>query len=151
MVLSEYRTLKGHTIHVITFFDRGETCVFVLPNSVVRHEPIHDLAYWYPGGKRPDEVKEMKPHGGNGCGKFNVFSDDMDGWLRVHTDLKGTVPNDLACTCRSRSPNWFRERPTFRLRSVVPISRDGNTVELHAWFDAHMFPPTSASPPPVQH
>ena len=26
------------------------------------------------------------------------------------------------------------------LRCVVPIQREGDTVELHAWYDAHLFP-----------
>ena len=26
-----------------------------------------------------------------------------------------------------------------RLLCVVPISKDGNTVELHAWYEQHLF------------
>ena len=33
---------------------------------------------------------------GNGSGKFHIQVDDLGGWLRVHTDLKGTIPDDLA-------------------------------------------------------
>jgi hypothetical protein len=29
------------------------------------------------------------------------------------------------------------------MRCIVPIQKNGDTVELHAWFDAHVFP----SPP----
>ena len=54
-VLSKYRTLLGHEIHVVTVFQPNETCVFVPPNSVIPHEPLPDLACWYPGGKRPKE------------------------------------------------------------------------------------------------
>lgn len=35
---------------------------------------------------------------------------------------------------------WFRHWPHLRMRCVVPVQRDGNTVELHAWYDAHLFP-----------
>jgi hypothetical protein len=35
--------------------------------------------------------------------------------------------------------DWFRQRPHFHLRCVAPIQKDGNTVELHAWYDAHLF------------
>jgi hypothetical protein len=92
----------------------------------------------------------MKSQGGNGSGKFNVHSDDMGGWVRVHTDLKGTVPADLGHYLSLALTDWFRQRPQLRMRCVVPINRDGNTVELHAWFDAHTFPPTPSSQPPVK-
>jgi hypothetical protein len=45
---------------------------------------------------------------------------------------------------------WFRPRPQLRLTCVVPINRDGTTVELHAWYECHVFPPTAEAPRPVQ-
>ena len=140
MILSRYRTLFGQDLHVITFLDRQETCVFVPPNSVVKHELLPDMACWYPGGERP-EGEPMKPQGGNGSGKFNVHSDDMGGWVRVHTDMKGTIPADLGLYLSLTLTEWFRQRPQLRMRCVVPITREGHTVELHAWFDCHTFPP----------
>ncbi len=38
---------------------------------------------------------------------------------------------------------WMRERPHLRLRFAVPINRDGDTVELHAWYDQVLFPDLS--------
>jgi hypothetical protein len=35
------------------------------------------------------------------------------------------------------------------MRCVVPIHRDGNTVELHAWYDAHVSPPRSRGRNPL--
>jgi hypothetical protein len=31
---------------------------------------------------------------------------------------------------------------------VVPITRDGNTVELHAWYEQHLFPDISPQQQP---
>jgi hypothetical protein len=89
-------------------------------------------------------------HGGNGngSGKFNVHSVDMGGWVRVHTDPLANVPPDLGLFLSSALSDWFRARPQLRMRCVVPISRDGNTVELHAWFECHVFPPTALAPTP---
>lgn len=46
MVLSRYKTLRGHEIFVATFFERGETVLFCPPNSVVRYVPLPDLTIW---------------------------------------------------------------------------------------------------------
>jgi hypothetical protein len=42
-------------------------------------------------------------------------------------------------TFRLGTAHWFRENAHLRLLCVVPISRDGNTVELHAWYERHLF------------
>ena len=80
-----------------------------------------------------------KPHG-NGSGKFNIHQEEMGGWVRVFTDQQATVPGDLAVYLSQTLSDWFRQRPELRMRCVVPIQRDGDTVELHAWYDAHLFP-----------
>ena len=38
---------------------------------------------------------------------------------------------------------WFRDRPHLRVRFVVPVNRDCDTVELHAWYDQMLFPDIS--------
>jgi hypothetical protein len=35
---------------------------------------------------------------------------------------------------------WLREHHHLRLICVVPITRDGNTIELHGWYEQHDFP-----------
>lgn len=151
LVLSKFRTLRGHEIHVITFLNpnRNETCVFVPPSSGIRHESIPDLACWYPGGIRPGD-EAMKPQGGNGSGKFNIHTDDMGGWVRVYTDPTAHVPDDFGMFLLSALADWLRQRPQLAMRCVVPINRNGNTVELHAWFECHVFPPTAIAPSAVR-
>jgi hypothetical protein len=46
MILSQYHTLRGHEVLVITFLDRGETFLCCPPNSVVKYVPLPDLAMW---------------------------------------------------------------------------------------------------------
>jgi hypothetical protein len=81
-----------------------------------------------------------KPGDGNGSGKFNIHQEDMGGWVRVFTDKLAVLPDDLAIYLSQALSDWFRQRPHLRMRCVVPIQRDGNTTELHAWYDAHLFP-----------
>jgi hypothetical protein len=90
----------------------------------------------------------MKPKsGGNGLGKFGVHHVDMGGWVRVFSDPTATVPADFPVYLSQTLSNWFRERPHLRLRCVAPIQRSGDTVELHAWYDAHLFPPRKGPKP----
>jgi hypothetical protein len=37
MVMSNYRTLRGLSLLVVTFFAKGETVMFCPPNTVVKH------------------------------------------------------------------------------------------------------------------
>jgi hypothetical protein len=91
----------------------------------------------------------MKHHtSGNGSGQFNVHSQDMGGWVRVYTDKLASIPEDLGLYLSLTLADWFRQNPVLALRFVVPVCRDGTTVELHAWYDAHVFPPSIASPQP---
>lgn len=53
MVMSRYRTLRGHEIIVMTSFSKGETYLFCPPETVVKHvigtyDPV--------GDRRPEEV-----------------------------------------------------------------------------------------------
>jgi hypothetical protein len=34
---------------------------------------------------------------------------------------------------------WFRQRPNLRMRCIVPVSKNGDTIELHAWYEMHVF------------
>lgn len=79
-----------------------------------------------------------RPHG-NGSGKFEIGQHDMGGWVRICAGRQN-LPEDLPVYLSQALSDWFRQRPHLHMRCVVPIQRDGNTVELHAWYDAHLFP-----------
>jgi hypothetical protein len=73
----------------------------------------------------------------------------MGGWVRIcagHQEL----PDDLAVYLSQALSHWFRQRPQLHMRCVVPIQKDGNTVELHAWYDAHLFPALQGPEPESQ-
>jgi hypothetical protein len=79
-----------------------------------------------------------KPQG-NGSGKIDIGQLDMGGWVRVCAGSQ-ELPADIGVYLSQALTEWFRQRPHLRMRCVVPISREGMTVELHAWYDAHLFP-----------
>jgi hypothetical protein len=89
----------------------------------------------------------MKRQGGNGSGKFDIRIDDLGGWVRAFPSRNYDLPDDLPAYLSLTLTNWLRERPQYRLRTVVPITKEGNTVELHAWFDVHVLPPPQRPKP----
>ena len=75
----------------------------------------------------------------NGSGKVEIGNIDMGGWVRTVAG-NHDLPQDLALYLSQSLSDWFRQRPQLQMRCVVPICKDGTTVELHAWYDAHVFP-----------
>jgi hypothetical protein len=84
---------------------------------------------------------------GNGSGKFNAHTQDMGGWLRVFADATASVPENLPVFLSHALTEWFRQRPQLRMRNVVPVTRNGDVVELHCWFDMQVFPDLSGQTP----
>lgn len=82
----------------------------------------------------------MKQPHGNGSGKTNVHIEDMSGWVRVFTDKQAYLPEEFGFYMSHALTEWFRQHPHLLLRTIVPVVRDGNTVELHAWYSQHTFP-----------
>jgi hypothetical protein len=88
---------------------------------------------------------------GNGSGKVEIGQADMGGWVRVFAGKAEDAGRaDLGVYLSQSLSEWFRQRPQLRLKCVVPISRDGTTVELHAWYEVHLLPPTALAPQPTE-
>jgi hypothetical protein len=87
----------------------------------------------------------MRRPSGNGETKFSIGQADMGGWVRVFLE-SGHPPDDLPIFLSQSLTEWFRMRSHLHLKCIIPICRDGNTVELNAWYEAHLFPPTAEAP-----
>jgi hypothetical protein len=83
----------------------------------------------------------MNQGSGNGSGEFNIDQADMGGWVRVFPSRLSDLPDDLPALLSRTLAEWFRRRPELRLKCILPVSRCGETVELHAWYDRHGFSP----------
>jgi len=79
--------------------------------------------------------------------RFEILTTDMGGWVRVylgHGEPTGEVAVFLSRTLAA----WSRKHPHLRLRCVVPISSNGDTSELHAWYEQTVFPDLSQTEVP---
>ena len=83
------------------------------------------------------------PEHGNGSGKFDIGVHDMGGWVRVIAGQTASHDEDLGFYLSHGLSLWLRGHPELHLSSVVPINRDGKTVELHGWYVQHLFADTS--------
>ena len=66
--------------------------------------------------------------------RFTISITDMGGWVRVYLE-RGEPVGEVALFLSRTLAGWIRDRPHLRLRFVVPISSNGDTSELHAWYD----------------
>ncbi len=82
---------------------------------------------------------------GNGSGKFEIGAHDMGGWVRIIPGKSADITSDLPGFLAHRLGEWLREHPQLRLLCVVPITREGATVELQAWYEQHLFPDKSSA------
>jgi hypothetical protein len=83
----------------------------------------------------------MKPPIGNGSGKFEINAMDMCGWVRVSCSNLSHAPDDLPIYLSHSLADWFRSCPNYLLQFVVPMIKDGKTVELHGFYLLHLVPP----------
>jgi len=73
-----------------------------------------------------------------GTPRIGVNQLGMGGWVRVYLG-QGDPGGEVACYLSHALNGWFRERPHLRLRFVLPVTRNGHTVELHAWYEQVWF------------
>ena len=91
----------------------------------------------------PSRVRTMQPDPApkpDGRGQFIISTSDMGGWVRIFPDRSDDLPPDLPVFLSQALSDWFRQRPQRTLQTVVPVVKDGRTIELHAWYLAHVFP-----------
>lgn len=74
--------------------------------------------------------------------RFEIIQKDMGGWVRVYLG-RGEPTGEVAPYLSHSLTEWIRKNPQIRVRIIVPINRDGDTVELHAWYDQVIFPDAS--------
>lgn len=77
---------------------------------------------------------------GNGSTKIEVHQQEMGGWVRIYMDPQAPRPPDLPIFLSHALTDYFRQRPHLTMRTIQSVTVEGNTVELHAWYDLHVFP-----------
>lgn len=74
---------------------------------------------------------------GNGTGKVNIQLADLGGWVRVFPEserMADDFPGDLALVLGKSLNSWLQENPRVRVQFAFPITRNGRTYELYAWY-----------------
>ncbi len=70
--------------------------------------------------------------------RFEIIQQEMGGWVRVYLG-RGDPTGEVAKLLSESLTEWFCQNPHLRMRIVVPITEDGDTTELHAWYDQFQF------------
>ena len=66
--------------------------------------------------------------------RFSIGAAEHDGWVRIF--LARGEPTGESAKFLSESLNqWMKNNPQLRVRMIVPITSNGDTAELHAWYD----------------
>lgn len=63
---------------------------------------------------------------------FEINVEDHMGFVRVFMG-RGEPTGELATYLSATLAQWIEQRPHLRIIAVVPVIRDGDTAELHAW------------------
>lgn len=66
--------------------------------------------------------------------RFKISIDHMGGWVRVFFS-SGEPTGEVAGYLSKSLSEWMRGHPELRVNFIVPINCNGDTVELHAWYD----------------
>ena len=66
--------------------------------------------------------------------RFEINIEDHMGYLRVYMG-RGEPNGELARFLSGTLAQWMQNHPEQRIVAVAPVSRYGDTVELHAWFE----------------
>ena len=79
--------------------------------------------------------------------RFDKSQADMGGWVRVYL-CRGEPTGEVAKFLSHAPTHRMRQHPHMRVRMIVPITNNGDTSELHAWYDRVLFPAISAMAEP---
>lgn len=88
--------------------------------------------------KKSSEIPDVASRATLKQPRIGINQMDMGGWVRVYLG-QGEPNGELAPFLSHALNGWFRERPHLRLRFVLPVTRNGNTVELHGWYEQIWF------------
>lgn len=61
---------------------------------------------------------------------------EMDtGWVCFQGGETPPAPDQLPFILNDAFSNWLRNNPEFKVRTVLPIVVEGNTIAINIWFD----------------
>lgn len=75
--------------------------------------------------------------GGNGSSKGLTTATNLGpGWvIFAASKTDPPPPEELPFALSQGLEQWLRSQPAIRIRSTLPIVRNGNTIGIHIWYD----------------
>ena len=70
--------------------------------------------------------------------RFQIDILDFGGWVRVFL-ARGEPMGETAQFLSQSLQGWMQNNPHLRVRIIVPVTSNGDTSELHAWYDQVLF------------
>ena len=74
-------------------------------------------------------------HEGNGENKTRIDFVDGLNYVLICPHDPGMLPVNIAIIINNAFMDWQKKHPGIRIRTVLPITQDGQTIALHVWYD----------------
>lgn len=76
-----------------------------------------------------------KRHEGNGHNQTIINFVDRPGYVLICPHDTTNLPENIAPIVNQAMTDWLKKTQGIRVRAVLPIVQDGNTVAIHLWYD----------------
>lgn len=74
-------------------------------------------------------------HHGNGSSKTIIEFLDLPGYVHIFPQVMSNLPADISLVMNNALVDWLKRNPDARVRTVLPITQDRQTVMIHLWSD----------------
>jgi len=74
-------------------------------------------------------------HEGNGNSKTQIDFLDRPGYVLICPHDLENPPAAIALILNNALNDWLKKHPSIRVRSILPITKDGQTTAIHLWYD----------------
>jgi hypothetical protein len=84
----------------------------------------------------------------NGSGNVTIDVTDHGGWITIYPSSVAAADDfagDLALVLAKSLNRWFEQHPHLRVRFALPVTRNGRTFQIFAWYDEQAVPAETAS------
>lgn len=66
--------------------------------------------------------------------RFQITVEELDGWARVKL-AQGEPTGEVARYLSDSLNAWMKKNPKLKVKHIVPITSNGDTSELHVWYE----------------
>ena len=74
-------------------------------------------------------------HEGNGDTGTAIDFVERPGYVLICPQDPARLPANIALVVNTALLDWLKRNPAIRVRTVLPITQDGQTTAVHLWYD----------------